>query len=233
MKQLRSWLKGWRELAFIIFLAAVTALLVRQFFLAPYHVPTESMQPTLVPGDFIFVSQVAYGFRGTGSHKWASLDPQRGDIVTFYYPHRSETSYVKRVIGLAGDRIEFKNNKLIINGMPLIYTVIDNKNDNPNFERFDIYEEKFGDLSWRVIFSKNETKKSSISPESFVVPPGEVFLLADNRARNDDSQGWGTVPTHQIFGRVSVIWLSLNRHQSWAGGRFPSMRWERIFTRVH
>lgn len=226
-------LKGWKELACIVLLAALCALIVRHFFLAPFQVPSGSMQPALKPGDFIFVSQVAYGFQIPGSGKWATLKPRRGDIVTFYYNSKKETPYVKRVIGVAGDSIEIKNNRLVINGNSATYTLLDNKADNPNSDLFDLYEEKVGNLTWRVIFQKNKIEKSNPNFRSLVVPPGEVFLLGDNRDVSDDSRYWGTVPSDQIFGRASLIWLSLDRQQPWAGNRFPSMRWERILARVY
>ena len=226
-------LKGWKELAFIVFLAAFAALMVRHFFLAPFHVPSGSMQPALKPGDFIFVSQVAYGLQTSGADKWALLQPQRGDIVTFYDSPQQKIAYVKRVIGLPGDRIEIQKNRLVINGLPFTYTLLGDQADLPNPGFFDIYEEKWGDLSWRVIFKKEENETSIKPFKPLVVPQGEVFLLGDNRDVSDDSRSWGTVPSTQIFGRVSLIWLSLDHQQLWAGDRFPSMRWERILTRVH
>ncbi len=217
-------LKGWKELAIIVLLAAFAAGLVRHYFLTPFRVPSGSMQPALMPGDFIFVSQVAYG---------ASNEPSRGDIVTFYYSTQEKIAYVKRVIGVPGDRIEIKNKRLIINGIPLTYSLIESKSNIPNPDLFDLFEEKFGSVSWQVILMKPENIKPSKSFQALVVPPGEVFLLGDNRDVSDDSRDWGTVPTRQIFGRVSLIWLSLDRQQLWAGDRLPSMRWERILTRVH
>jgi signal peptidase I len=212
--------KGWKELAAIFVLAVVSALIVRTFFLAPYRVPTGSMQPALKPGDFIFVSQVAYSSRA----------PRRGDLVTFYYSSQPGIAYVKRVIALPGDRVEIKNNRLIINGIRLSYTPLENSVDNPNPELFEILTESFENLSWPVIFNKTESQKA-LGP--LVVPPNEVFLLGDNRDASDDSRYWGTVPINQIFGKVSLIWLSLDWQKKWAGHRFPSVRWERLFSRVH
>ncbi len=233
MVLLKGWFKGWQEFAGILFLAAFSALMVRHFLLAPYHVPSGSMQPALKPGDFIFVSQVAYGFRGLGSERWLPTEPQRGDIVTYYDSELNDTAHVKRVIGVAGDRIEIKDHRLILNQIPLTYVLNSDKLDNPNPELFDLYEEKLGELAWPVIFQKNKMGLAGKVFEPLVVPAGEVFLLGDNREGLDDPPNWGTVPTRQIFGRVSIIWLSLEHQDPLTGNRFPSMRWERIFTRVH
>jgi signal peptidase I len=214
-------LKGWKELAFIFVLAMLAAFLVRTYLLTPYRVPTGSMQPALKPGDFIFVSQLAYSF---------NKSPQRGDLVTFYYSNQPGVTYVKRIIALPGDRVEIKKNRLIINGTQVSYTPTADDLDNPNSELFEVYSENYNHRSWKVIFNKGENEKTM---EPLIVPPNEFFVMGDNRDASDDSRYWGTVPMEQIFGKVSFIWLSLDWQKKWAGNRFPSVRWERIFSRVH
>lgn len=214
-------LRGWKELALIFVLAMFAAFLVRNYFLTPYRVPSGSMQPSLKPGDFIFVSQVAY----VGARQ-----PQRGDLVTFYQKGPPRAAYVKRVVGLPGDRVEIKRNRLVINGLHLSYEKIAENADNPNPDLFDIFWERIEGQAWQVILNK-ENQGASMPP--LIVPPGEIFLLGDNRDTSDDSRTWGTVPIGQIFGKASFIWLSLDWQRKWAGHRIPSLRWERIFTRVH
>lgn len=226
-----KFLRGWRELALTFSFALLAAFFVRTYLLAPFRVPTGSMQPALKPGDFIFVSQVAYGFNLLGLDKIATRSPQRGDLVAFYYVNQPGTAYVKRVIALPGDRVEIKSNRLVVNGTKISYKLIENAEDNPNSELFDIYLESHVDGSWPVIFLKSTKNPESLGP--LIVPPGEVFLLGDNRDASDDSRYWGTVPIDQIFGKVSFIWLSLDWQKKWANHRFPSVRWERIFTKVH
>lgn len=218
----------WREYLGTILLAVLFALFVRTYVFTAYKVPSSSMQPALKPGDFIFCSRLSYRLPAPFQNESEDrVVPQRGDLVVFSYPGQSEVSYVKRVIGLPGDRIEIKNGRLLINDQALNYTRLDDDiNDNPNPEVFELYHERDGEKQWRVIFQK-KTEPKNFGP--FVVPPGEVFLMGDNRDTSDDSRYWGTVPLAQVVGRVALIWLSLDSQKKWAGDRFPSVRWERVF----
>lgn len=213
-------------------LAVVCALFVRSYLLTAYRVPTGSMQPSLKPGDFIFCSRMSYGLSLPFSEKkWSEVSPDRGDLVVFNYPNQPQVTYVKRVIGLPGDRIQIVGGRVLINELPLRYESLKNmKEDNPNPELFEIFQESFGESRWRVIFQKNSEAKN-FGP--MIVPPGEVFLLGDNRDASDDSRYWGTVPMSEVSGRVVLIWLSLDWQQKWGGDRYPSVRWERVFSPVH
>ncbi|MBV2169590.1 MAG: signal peptidase I [Bdellovibrio sp.] len=222
----------WREYLTTLILAVLCALFVRNYLVTAYKVPTGSMQPTLKPGDFIFSSRISYGFPVPfAKDKWASSLPERGDLVVFTYPNQPTTTYVKRVIGLPGDRVQIINGRLILNEEPMRYEkVLENQQDNPNPEMFDIYQEVSGENHWRVIFQKQSEDKD-FGP--LVVPPGEVFLLGDNRDASDDSRYWGTVPMTQVVGRVVLIWLSLDWQKKWGGDRYPSVRWDRVFSPLY
>lgn len=215
----------WKDYLVTILVSVLLALFVRSFVLTAYKVPTGSMQPTLKAGDFIFSYRMAYGFRGDRA-------PERGDVVVFSYANQPETSYVKRVIGLPGDRIQIINGKLGINETPLVYEleVPARPLDNPNAEAFDIFIERDLGSHRRVIFQKNR-EEQNFGP--LVVPPGEVFLLGDNRDASDDSRYWGTVPIDHIYGKVLFVWLSLDWQSRWGGDRYPHVRWERVFSGVH
>ncbi|MBO9666797.1 MAG: signal peptidase I [Bdellovibrio sp.] len=222
----------WREYLTTLVIAVVFALFVRSYLVTAYKVPTGSMQPTLKPGDFIFSSRLAYGFQIPFTQKKIDVtEPSRGDLVVFTYPKLPMISYVKRVIGLPGDRIQIKDGRVILNEVPLQYEKVAGEiGDNPNPELFDIYTEKSKDSAWRVIFQK-QTEDKDFGP--IVVPPGEVFILGDNRDASDDSRYWGTVPTDQIAGKVFLIWLSLDWQTKWGGDRYPTVRWNRVFSSVH
>ncbi|MEK2687582.1 signal peptidase I [Bdellovibrio sp. GT3] len=222
----------WREYITTLVIAVFFALFVRSYLVTAYKVPTGSMQPTLKPGDFIFSSRVAYGIQIPFSDKkWHLTFPERGDVVVFNYSNQHEISNVKRVVGLPGDKIQIVDGRLILNDQPLEYVMVSGSDaDNPNHDLFEIFEEKTQDSSWRVIFQKQSQGKD-FGP--IIVPPGEVFILGDNRDASDDSRYWGTVPSSQIMGKVVLIWLSLDWQEKWGGDRYPSVRWNRVFSSVH
>ena len=214
-----------------LILAVVLALLVRQFLLAAYKVPTGSMQPTLKPGDFIFSVKPAYGWRLPFSEQvLAPQLPERGDLIVFRYPDQPLISYVKRVVGLPGDKVEIRQGRLIVNDVPLKYDLVDRAEDNPNPSLFDVYREYDEEISHFVILEKNQNK-GHFGP--VVVPPSEVFVLGDNRDASDDSRYWGSIPLNQIVGQASLIWLSLDFQKKWGGNRYPQVRWKRVFTTLH
>lgn len=223
----------WKDYLVTILISVLLALVVRSFIVTAYKVPTGSMQPTLKAGDFIFSYRLAYGLHFPWSQS-AVLEspPERGDVVVFSYANQPSTSYVKRVIGLPGDKIQITKGKLSINDVPLDYELEgeDPSGDNPNADAFDIYLERDLGTFRRVIFQK------SLQDQNFgplVVPPGEVFLLGDNRDASDDSRYWGTVPIGQIYGKVIFVWMSLDWQKRWGGDRYPSVRWHRVFSGVH
>lgn len=227
---------NWRDYLENILIAVFLALVVRTFILTGYKVPTGSMAPTLLPGDFIFSYRVPYGLKiPLTDTKVAINPPDRGEIVVFTYPDQPKVNYVKRVIGIAGDRVQIENGELIVNGEKLKYEEMPREElekeiqDMPNAELFEqsfkVVKEKDGDRSRWLLFQKSQ-KTHSFGP--FIVPPNEVFLLGDNRDSSDDSRYWGTVPINRIEGRVVLIWLSLNWQEKIWENRIPTLRWARI-----
>lgn len=222
---------AWKDYVITIAVSVLLALIVRTFIITAYRVPTGSMQPALKAGDFIFSYRLAYGFHSpVGGDLAEPKIPERGDVVVFSYPNQPQTSYVKRVIALPGDHVQIVGGKLLVNGTALEYQLEPVGEDNPNPDSFDIYLEKDGGQSRRVIFQKNDSSQN-FGP--LVVPPGELFLLGDNRDASDDSRYWGTVPISQVYGKVLFIWLSLDWQKRWGGDRYPGIRWNRVFTEVH
>lgn len=204
-------------------MAALLALIVRTFVVTAYKVPTGSMQPTLKSGDFIFSTRFDYQIS----------NPTRGEIVVFSYPQQARVNYVKRVIGLPGEKIEIKNGILYINDQA-IETAVDMKSsesENPNVDVFDIYKESYESKVYRVIRKKQLGKESMFGP--ITVPDQHVFVLGDNRDASDDSRYWGTVPFSYLHGQVRLIWFSVDTQKKWANDNFSSVRWNRIFTIVH
>lgn len=217
-----------------ILVAIFLALLVRTYLITGYKVPTSSMAPTLLPGDFIFAFKPAGGFKiPLTSTKLGVRVPDRGDLVVFTFPEQPRTNYVKRVIGLPGDRIQMQQGRLIVNEQPFSYEKRDQAavTDLPSYDQFEVWSEAgAGGRPRRILLKKGE-RSQEFGP--LIVPPNEVFVLGDHRDASDDSRYWGTVPIERIEGRVFLIWLSLDWEKKWGGHRFPRVRSDRVFTPVH
>lgn len=223
----------WRDYFESILIAVFLALFVRSYVMTGYKVPTTSMAPTLRPGDFIFSYRLPFGIHLPFSGKKILVNPPKhGDIVVFTFPEQPRVNYAKRVIGLPGDRIHIIEGQLSINGKKLEYDAkeIKSVSDMPGAETQELFEEKNHGPNHLVLYQKNSVKKS-FGP--LIVPPGEVFLLGDNRDASDDSRYWGTVPIEKIEGKVLFIWMSLDWSDRWGGDRFPSLRADRSFSVVH
>lgn len=222
-----------REYTESLIVAIILALILRFFVVSAYKIPTGSMIPTLKVGDFIFAYKLPYGIPvpfTDGTRLNPSL-PDRGDVVVFRYPGNEQVNYVKRVVGLPGDRIAIKNKKLLINDVEATYEPLSNDviGDLPGAEFYAPYRETFGSSTHDVITNRSD-EADFFGP--VVVPPGQIFVLGDNRDSSDDSRYWGTVPVKNLEGRVIVVWLSLNWLKPWAGERLPTVRWDRIFKKI-
>jgi signal peptidase I len=230
-------MRSWRDYLENILIAVFLALIVRTFIFTGYRVPTSSMAPTLLPGDFIFAYRLPFGIKiPLTEMKFAVNSPQRGDIVVFTYPEQPKVSYVKRVVGLPGDRIQIEKGELSVNGQKLEYQdlPVDSSeellHDLSGSEFFKTVEEKAPEGSRFLLFQKTR-KLHQFGP--LIVPPDEVFLLGDNRDSSDDSRYWGSVPIERVEGRVVYIWLSLNWQKRLWENRIPTVRWQRTGVSPH
>jgi signal peptidase I len=157
--------------------------------------------------------------------------PARGDVVVFRYPGNESVNYVKRVVGLPGDRIAIKNKKLFINEVEARYQSLPDETiqDLPGKEYYSAFREAFAGSTHLVIKNRSD-QSDSFGP--VVVPPGHIFVLGDNRDSSDDSRYWGTVPARNLEGRVVMIWMSFDWINRWGNERYPSVRWDRVFQAV-
>lgn len=224
----------WRDYFENILIAVVLALVVRTFVFTGYKVPTSSMAPTLLPGDFIFAYRLPFGIKvPLTEKKFFVASPERGEVVVFTYKDQPKVNYVKRVIGVSGDRIQIENGELSVNGQKLIYESLPSDlsqqvlQELPNPDFFKAVTERAVEGA-RVLLFQQQRKRASFGP--IVVPPNEVFLLGDNRDASDDSRYWGTVPIERIEGQVMFIWLSLNWQKKIWDNRIPTVRWDRTGT---
>jgi signal peptidase I len=171
-------------------------LLIRTFVAQAYNIPSGSMKPTLLVGDFILVNKLVYRFS----------EPQRGDIVVFKYPIDPNVDFIKRIIALPGEEVEVRNNQVFINGKPL--PLIEVGKGEENGVRKVIYEEVMPEgIKHKVQFYEDfPFSKRDFGP--VVVPPNHYFVMGDNRDNSEDSRYWGFLPRENIVGKAFVIYFS-------------------------
>lgn len=178
--------------------AAVVAALLRIFVVSVYRVPTESMMPTLIPGDFIVAWKTSYGVPiPFTDDRIGARDPRRNDVVIFRRPDE-DTLFVKRVVGVPGDRVEIRDGRLSVNEVVVTDAAADES---------EIYTETIDGSTHRVMRRANASEADFLAP--LVVPPGHIFLLGDYRSESFDSRQWGSVSITQIVGRASFIGMSV------------------------
>jgi signal peptidase I len=218
--------------------AILVALVLRAFVFEPFHIPSGSMIPTLLVGDFIFVNKMSYGLRIPFTdpgrvHKLWERPPKRGDVVVFINPQHPDVDYVKRVVGLPGDHIEIRDNVLYVNGVEQKRVEVGDYTykDHSEYTDTDIevvarmYIENLDGHQHPILVRKDPVFQRA---GSFVVEEGRVFMMGDNRDNSADSRvegGIGQIPFSYIKGRASVIWISF-------GGKV-GIRFERMFRGVN
>jgi len=228
-KNRERWKNLWRE-AKSLLLTVVILTAVRSAIADWNDVPTGSMNPTIVQGDRVFVNKLAYDLKVpfTTWHLAQWSNPKRGDIVVFYSPVDG-TRLVKRVIGLPGDKIELANDRLLINGRPSEYEALPAETGHdvpPDHDGARVYaEEKASGIpAHPVTILPQRLALRTFGPKT--VPPGEYFMMGDNRDNSNDSRFWGTVERKRIVGRASMVVISLDRQH------YFEPRWHRFFTEL-
>ena len=189
------------DLSRSFFPVLAVVLVLRSFLVEPFQIPSGSMLPTLEVGDFILVNKYAYGLRlpVAGTKILEVDDPDRGDVIVFRYPDDGTTNYIKRVVGLPGDRIRYQDRQLYING---------EKVDSRFVARLppaELRRETLGDTQHDVFLTLGRTGRSGEG--EWLVPEGEYFVMGDNRDNSNDSRYWGTVPDEMVVGKAFAIWM--------------------------
>ncbi|MBF0310013.1 MAG: signal peptidase I [Magnetococcales bacterium] len=209
-----------------IVVAVGLALAIRALVIEPFKIPSGSMIPTLLVGDYLFVNKLAYGHRVpfTRYRAFMSEGPKRGDIVVFEYPRDPGKDYIKRVVGLPGDHLVYENNRLYVNGELAQYQdqgLYQYRNERGMEIGARLLREKTGDKSHAIL----------VQPLSFSsqrheehVPPGNYFVMGDNRDNSNDSRYWGFVPEHRLVGKAVMLFLSWDSQEDWMN----RLRWRRI-----
>jgi signal peptidase I len=205
--------------------------LLRSFLFEPFRIPSGSLEPTLLTGDFILVNKYDYGIRLPVVHKkvLGNLEngiPKRGDIIIFRWPPDPAFNFIKRVIGLPGDHISYINKELSINGEKIPQEFLKNtlvENEGSGAWQAQEKEEDLLGVKHKIYIDPN---KASRDYHDVVVPKGMYFVMGDNRDDSADSRYWGFVPDKDIVGKAVLVWMSWN-------GNKTSVRWNRIGNRIH
>jgi len=207
------------EYARSFFPILLLVLLVRSFLFEPFRIPSSSMMPTLLVGDFIFVNKFDYGLRlPVLNTKILEIgQPERGDVIVFRLPSDPSTNYIKRLVGLPGDTIRYANKKIFVNDQP-IETVAEGIYEGDDQPGSLLLQERLGAVEHQILLLPGQHGLEG----TFVVPPGHFFMMGDNRDNSRDSRydGVGFVPEANLVGRAVRIWMSWD---------FPGLpNWARI-----
>ena len=196
-----------------LFPVLLIVLLFRSFLFEPFKIPSGSMIPTLLIGDFIVVNKFAYGLRLPVLHtKVVDIgEPQRGEVIVFRYPVDPSVNFIKRLVGLPGDTVTFRDKQLYVNGelvdrSPLgRFASTDVKCSTPRADAM-LYSEDVGGIEHRILLHERSGSRSG----QWEVPEGHYFVMGDNRDRSNDSREWGFVPEENLMGRAVGIWLNFD-----------------------
>jgi signal peptidase I len=222
------------------------AFIIRSFLFQPFKIPSSSMQPNILAGDVIVASKYAYGYGPKSAsplplpvkgQRWLARNPRRGDVIVFSR-QGDDSIYAKRVVGLAGDSVEMREGRLIINGAPVVLerqSEITSMSDAGNPDRVEIWRETLPNgVSYLIYDSQKRSTSDILKPVS--VPQGQYFVLGDHRDASKDSRlplgsgGLGLVADAELLGRAEFVLVSTQKEFYWARpSTWSKMRTHRIF----
>lgn len=233
----------WVEYGASFFPVILVVFCLRSFVVEPFKIPSGSMIPTLLVGDFILVEKFAYGLKDpvTNTKFLETGEPKRGDVVVFKYPLDTRVDYIKRVVGMPGDRVIYRNKELMIRPK------CDEQEGKtcPGFQKLDVkfeqrgefsqmgipldrYTEQLGDVSHETLRNPlmpdlvdRYYRQPGTYPDEWVVPEGHYFVMGDNRDNSTDSRFWGFVPEQNLVGKAVAIWISFEFERE-EGSSLPS-----------
>lgn len=228
------------EYARSFFPVLAIVLVFRSFIAEPFRIPSGSMIPTLLIGDFIVVNKFSYGLRlpVTNTKILALGEPKRGEVVVFFKPHdpnqppgkdeQAGTTFVKRLVGLPGDRVLYRNHELFVNGELISNSRIGGyvgTASNTKQAGNILLSENLAGTTHQIL---HDTKQSVPgAPGEITLGPDQYYMMGDNRDHSSDSRAWGPVPEANLVGKVTYIWF----HWDWQ--RDGVVEWRRLFSRVN
>jgi signal peptidase I len=217
----------WVEYSGSFFPVIALVFVLRSFLFEPFKIPSSSMVPTLLVGDLILVNKFDYGIRLPVLNKKIIdvANPQRGDVMVFKYPKDMSQDYIKRVIGVPGDKITYENKRLTVNGQPVEYTALDDYLDDERPVYHKQFLEKLPNMPHRILNMDGARTINLSAVEDFphhdnctyaydkftcIVPEGNYFMMGDNRDNSADSRYWGFVPDQNIVGKAVFVWMNFS-----------------------
>jgi signal peptidase I len=232
--------------------AVLIAIVVRTFAYEPFNIPSGSMKPTLLVGDYLFVKKWVYGYsRHSLPFSWPpfsgriwSAPVERGDIVVYKVPTDNKTDYIKRIVGLPGDRIQVIGGILHINGQAVQREPIEDWIDEQN-QVYHRYVETLPNGVQHVIIEQSDDEprfnpdgtpiyNAADNTKEYTIPPGHYFGMGDNRDNSADSRAWGFIPEQNLVGRASFIFYSTAAGNLWpVWEAVPDTRWDRLMSGIH
>jgi signal peptidase I len=202
----------------------LVVFVLRSFLFEPFRIPSGSMIPALQIGDLILVNKYEYGIRlPVVNRKVVDLgSPQRGDVMVFRFPHNPSQDYIKRVVGLPGDRVEYADRRVSINDQPVPLRPLPRYFEEERVQYYQQFEERLGSVEHRIILSEGpgvpamraflhthpQACRYSAEAVRCTVPAGHYFVMGDNRDNSEDSRFWGFVPDENIVGRAFFVWMN-------------------------
>lgn len=210
------------EYAKSFFPVILLVFLIRSFLAEPFKIPSGSMRPTLLAGDYILVNKFTYGLRLPVLNT-VFLDisqPKRGDVTVFHFPPNPKIDYIKRIVGLPGDRIQYQNKRLVINDEPVDVTAVasvDGKVQSESIIQVHHLQEQLAGVTHDILIhdvpirvEPNSLGERFLNGEVVVVPEGHYFAMGDNRDNSSDSRVWGFVPDKNLVGKAFLIWFNFD-----------------------
>lgn len=210
------------EYARSFFPVILAVLILRSFMVEPFRIPSGSMMPTLLSGDFILVNKYTYGIRLPVLNKkvFGLGEPERGDVVVFRYPKNPSVDYIKRVVGVSGDTISYFGKQVYVNGELAKQTSLGTfttTGEGLHMTGADKRKENLAGVEHQILVDRG---RASMEGE-FIVPEGQYFVMGDNRDNSNDSRVWGFVPDENLVGRAFMIWMNWDGVQN-------RVSWERV-----